>query len=445
MPHGKHGPAGNGANETRLHDRRQGGVGGRVAALDRWPMTSSRSNEAQLSPMGAVPWTNALSKRLGDVNGPRITYAEAARYVRNQLRPYSLESVVSLSLSMLGQGGRGIAHLETWPWLTCLLVKLACQNRAMPLQGKPCPPHVFDRCRDALFRAQSSANRLDASQGSMYLTLRSLIQSQIAFQIKPNWGFLRFPALLRRLPGNHPTRQLFLQQFGMDPQDFICLSYVFMAAVLGDNKVVDPNTFSALRQALHPAMDRFFEIFSRDLQSLQLELQQELQERIDKKEDTHPNSEYNQFPWLSKYPLLRLANGSFAIWHPMVFARGLEDAVHRRLSLRAQQYASSFGKVFEDHVMEVLESSGKVFLTEEDYKSRHGADKNAVEAIITEATVNVFVESKLTAFSSSVTASGIAGVVWTGLKRVREAMKQGWMVSSEVRSGAFHIDPALKY
>ena len=69
-------------------------------------------------------------------------------YVRNQLRRYSVESVVSLALELLQHGEpQSHEHLQTWPWITCLVVKLACENDSIPLHGhgvRACPQHVFD-------------------------------------------------------------------------------------------------------------------------------------------------------------------------------------------------------------------------------------------------------------------------------------------------------------
>lgn len=79
---------------------------------------------------------------------------------------------------------------------------------------------------------------------------------------------------------------------------------------------------------------------------------------------------------------------------------------------------------------------------EEEYKKRYGRDKNTVEAIITKDGSNIFVESKMTAYSSEVTASGQAPVVWQGLKRVRQAMAQGWAVSTALRNNGDFADLA---
>lgn len=384
-----------------------------------------------------LAWSHPIATRAA-LRGPRTTYAEAAKYVRNQLRPYSVESVALLALDLLQRGEpQSHEHLKTWPWITCLVVKLACEDSSTPLRGAACPPRVFDRCRQALWDAQAGKDRFDDARGSLYLMLRSMLRAQLAFQSKPSWDFLRFPALVRRLPEDHATRQMFDQQFGMDPKTFICLCYVITVTVLAGDRIIHLSHLDKLTKAFGAAVERFFALFARDLPGLRQELQQELQFRLTEGLDRRPYSEYNDFPWLSKFPLLQRSAHDFVVWHPLVFARGIEDAVHRRLSMRRDEYASQFSKVFEDYVLEVLRASGKSYLSEEAYKSRYGRDKKAVEAIIMESGINIFVESKMTAYSADVVTSGRAPVVWKGLKRVREAMDQGWTVSTALRSNAF--------
>lgn len=384
-----------------------------------------------------LAWSHPIASRL-DRPTTSITYEEAAKYVRNRLRPYSAESVALLALELLQRGQpQSHEHLQTWPWITCLVVKLACEDSSIPLRGGACPPKIFDRCREALWNAQAGKDLFDDPRGGVYLMLRSMLQAQLAFQSKFSWDFMRFPALVRRLPEDHPSRQLFDQQFGMTPNVFICLCYAITAQILTGDRVIHLSSFEKLSQAFGGAVEHFFTLFAQDLPGLRTELQQELQVRLANGRGRRPRSEYNEFPWLSNFPLLKRSSNDFAVWHPLVFARGIEDAVHRRLSLRRVEYAAQFSKVFEDYVLELLRASGKAYLSEESYKERYGRDKKAVEAIITENGANIFVESKMTAYSSDVTTSGRAPVVWQRLKRVREAMDQGWMVSTALRCGAF--------
>ncbi len=53
--------------------------------------------------------------------------------------------------------------------------------------------------------------------------------------------------------------------------------------------------------------------------------------------------------------------------------------------------------------------------------------------IVTQGDANVFVEAKLTVYNSDMAQHTHAPVVWKALKRVRDAMNQGWKVSEQLR------------
>lgn len=63
--------------------------------------------------MKKLPWTHPIAARL-EAHARPITYEEAAMYVRNQLRRYSVESVVSLALELL-QHGEPQSGLDPFP------------------------------------------------------------------------------------------------------------------------------------------------------------------------------------------------------------------------------------------------------------------------------------------------------------------------------------------
>lgn len=370
------------------------------------------------------------------------TYEETAKKVRNQLRPYNATSVVQRALTLINSVRNAdiFDQLQTWPWITLLLVKLVLEDKMISFNtGENCPQNVFDRCRQELWDAQAGRDRFGSeggdNMGNVYLMLRSLLQAQLPFQKNISWDFLRWPALIARLAPDHPTRVQFVDRLGMAPEDFACLCFAAYYPALNNETIFKLDFFEPLRPHFGAALDRFLDEFSRDLAGLRTELRRQLGARIAANEVARSRKELSEFPWLSNYPLLKISDRRLLVWHPIVFARGLESAVHKRLSERREDYAKHFSKVFEDYVLELLAEAGLCYLDEKTYKDGVGADNHAVEAIITSVDANVFIESKMTAYSDNLILSDRGPMVWQNLKRVREAMNQGWMVSSRLRGG----------
>lgn len=274
---------------------------------------------------------------------------------------------------------------------------------------------------------------MTTGEGKLHLMIRSVIQPQLLFQQPFTLDFLRWPALIARLPEDDPCRALFVERFGLQPKLFNLVSYAMHAPVLNNELRFGPSYFSPLRGALGDSAERFLAEFSRDAPSLREELQRQRRDSLAVGLLKRPHHELNEPPWLMKYPMLRAGNGDLIVWHQAVFARGMNEGVHWRLSERGGEYASLFGRVFETYVVELLDEAGIKYLSEADYKKALGPDKNSMEAIVTQADVNVFVEAKLTVYNSDMAQHTHAPVVWKALKRVRDAMNQAWKVSERLR------------
>jgi len=373
--------------------------------------------------------------RMSDMG--KLSYEETAKTVRNRLRSYSAVSIVQRALDLI-QSSRDenlLDQLQKWPWITFLLVKLVLEDQMISLyNGESCPRGIFDLCRQELWDAEKIPAADDA-RGSVYLMFRSLLQAQLPFQKKPTLDFLRWPALIARLSSTHPVRQQFENRMGIGPDVFICICYAVYVPVVNGETIIKRDYFKRLEPAYGDALERFMDEFARDLKGLRSELRRRLAFRIAANTSVRPRQEAFEFPWLANYPLLRDGPDDFVVWHPLVFARGMEQASHVRLSENKAVYANSFSKVFEDYVLELIQEAGLQYLGEQAYKSDAGADKHAVEAIITIDDTNVFVESKMTVYSESLLLSDRKPVVWKNLKRVREAMNQGWKVGSRLRAG----------
>ncbi len=299
-----------------------------------------------------------------------------------------------------------------------------------------CPPNVFDRCCADLWNAQDGKYNTRGNSrliDNIYLMLRSYVQPQLLFQRAIKFDFIRWPALLARLDGDHPSRKLFIERFGMSPESFICICYVLHAPAINGSSVYNLDYFRPLQEHFGDSFSSFVNEFTRDLPGLRLELRKELRLRLAEGHPARPLDEPREIPWLTKFPLLRVANNQVRVWHPLIFARGMESAVHRRLSERGQAYTQDFSKVFEQYVLELIDEAGIQYLGEAAYKAKVGGDKKAVEAVITHGNTNIFIESKLMTYSDQLTTTDRAPLVWRELKRVLEAMRQGWQVSDHIR------------
>lgn len=306
-----------------------------------------------------------------------LTYEETAKMVRNLLRPYSAASVVRLALELTNndRNASTLDQLQTLPGITFLLVKLVLEDQMIHIDvGEQCPQSVFDRCRQKLWESDSSVSEGDDA-GNIYLMLRSLTHVQLSFQKKISWDFLRWPALIARLSSDHPTRVQFVERLGMDPNVFICLCFAVYIPVLNHDVVFKRDHFDPFRQRFGAVVDRFLDEFARDLPGLRAELRRQLGARIVAKKQARLRQELFEFPWLANYPLLQLSDQRLAVWHPIVFARGLESAVHKRLSERREDYAKHFSKVFESYVLELIAEAGLTYLDEQTYKEGVGTEK----------------------------------------------------------------------
>jgi hypothetical protein len=379
-----------------------------------------------------------------------LNYTEWCKRLRQRLRPYGAIAALDACIQIVSQCSERSRkeELESAPWLTLLIAKRVLEDDAITLNiCRSCPTQVIEELRNELWHV-SSIRSNDTDTG-VFLMLRALIHTQLQLQQPESFSFVRWPALIATLPPQHAVRGLFQDAFGCDPDTFIGVVYAAYAAVLQGNKFISHDFFEPLRPIFGSAIDAFLNRFSRDAFALRRELRAELHERIYEIRDGHralrhdasqrPESERIEFPWLSKYPLYRDPSGRLTVWHRLVFARGMEDAVHRELSGHGQHYTDPFSRVFESYVIDLVRSTGLAFHSENEIKAGVSS-RPAVEALIPLDGCNVLVESKMSLFPDQVLISDRGATVFMKLKRVREAMMQGWRVGELLRDGSVNIE-----
>jgi hypothetical protein len=113
-----------------------------------------------------------------------------------------------------------------------------------------------------------------------------------------------------------------------------------------------------------------------------------------------------------------------------VLARGLEDAVHLRLSDHGEQYTRPFSRMFESYVIELATQAAPHAVSEEAYQRALGSEAPKVETLVQEDGCNILIEAKMALFADSVLVTDDPLTVYQKTKRVDDAIDQGWKVSA---------------
>ena len=383
-------------------------------------------------PVYAAPLYARMAQAVAPVRRPGIekVYSE----VINVVRQHGAHAVVQVALAELWKGHDN--HLEmvkNMPWLHLLVVKWALQDTRVPLAFGP-QYHPYTSKQHAvlvgkLWNISQHDRETYEAAGGLWRMMRRIMYVQFDFQRRPSWSFLRWPALISRLPRNHRARNLFVQALGMQPERYADLASAVFAFLLDRERFLEPMVLAPL--APYGAdLATFLQLFARNLGELRDELQAEPAKR------TRGMAELNEFPYLQRFPLLRLADGRLQPWHPVVFTRGLENAVHLRLNALGQAYTDSYSKVFESYVTELAMNACPQGITEAAYRAQCGQLGNVVEVAIPLGSCNVFIEAKLSHFHDEVILEDDPVVLRDKIKRVREAIHQGLQVAHSVRQPA---------
>lgn len=354
---------------------------------------------------------------------------EEIKKFRNQLRIYSGDSIVAQALRVLHhQFSSPLEDLKAAPWLTMLIVKWAVRDIYVYQSiGKVISPQKFDALRNLLWDIQGIMSS-GQNTPNFYATLRAMLHPQIQFQRRETWGFLRWPALISQLDLSHPNRTQFEKTFLMSPETYMDLSFVLYTQILRGKKTLPPDYFASIEGFYGDNIPTFLELFSRDFSSLRRELQENVNRPM------QGRIEFFEFPYLQRFPIFRTPDRALNFWHRSVFARGMEDAVHLRLSEFGPSYTEPFSKVFEGYVLDILKDNKISFFGEDEIRNTFSRKDSAVEAIIDCPDCNVFIEAKMSLFWDDVLLDDRPQKVFNKTERIRTAIQQGWRASDLLRS-----------
>jgi hypothetical protein len=345
-----------------------------------------------------------------------------------QIRPFSAGSLVDLALQLLWhKSGSALEDLRIAPWQLLLLVKWALQDPLVHLRvGLRMPMFVMDQIRQSLWDMPGNVRPPTPASGIAFF--RSMLHAQVDFQRAETWSFMRWPALIATCAGDHPLRREFRHYLGMEPDAYMDLAFLFQGNTLSGERTFDPAAFANLRSSYGNHIDQMFHLYARDLPALRAEL------RKPEAQEVRGRGELSEFPYLRRFPLVKLRNGQIACWHPLVLARGLEEGVHLRLSAAGERYTKAFSKVFENYVVQLGREARLNLVDEKQYKAAVGSNVRAVEAIVRDGDCTVLIEAKMSLFSDAVLVTDDPRSVYHKTKRVAAAVDQAWTVVDDLLS-----------
>lgn len=386
-------------------------------------------------PTFALPkYSFALHERLvNSVSAPqRPGIEQAYGQIINVLRQYGAHAVVQATLDEMWRDHENkLEFVQRLPWLQLLLVKWALQDKRVQLTFGPkynrYTPELHQELVNKLWNIEQVKGPGASSQGEIWRVLRRTMHVQSEFQRSMSWSFLRWPALIARLPKVHGARQLFAEAMGMQPETYADLAIADFLLCHDGARYIDAASLRPLALHYGGALEQFFSLFVRSLGELRDELQTDPAWR------TRGMAELHEFPYVHRFPLLALDDGHIQLWHPLIFARGLENAVHLRLSAMEQKYTDSYSKIFESYVTELASQNYQQGVPEADYRERCGSSGKAVEIAIPFGTCNLFIEAKLSMFHDDVILEDDPTKLRHKTRRVREAIEQGRGVAHSVR------------
>ncbi len=349
------------------------------------------------------------------------------REVRNKLRKYSLGSILEVALTLLHRRHASLAdEMQTAPWLIMLMAKWALQDRMVhQTLGRHITPNEFIDIQQRLWAIDR-----DESEGPLTTNplrfIRSLGYVQVEFQRLETIEFARWPALIANLAADHPLKQSFEATLGLTPEDFLDLTMAVYAPVIKGEVQLTMGYFASLRAAYGAKIDIILGLMARDVAALRTELS------ADAFQNRHTAQAVVEFPVFRNFPLLLSPNGNYYCWHPKVFARGVDEFIHNKLSVEGGAYAQAYGDVFEDYVVGLAKTTGLASLDEDEFWAVVGRDKHAVEVILRDEDCNILVEAKFGLYQDEYITKDDAGYARAKLTKLRDGVAKAVDVSERL-------------
>lgn len=350
--------------------------------------------------------------------------------VRNRLRCFTR---LSIALEVLRQvnapAPSPVDELGKAVWQALLIVKWAYQDGMGDRQAqRVASAQDIHKVRQLLWEGQALGSTLIGEHNTAFIFVRQLLRAQIEMQRLETKSLIREEAILGRLSDNHKLRKMMRLALRIDVHDLMDLKLAAFSGMKSGSGRMSPNFLKPLLPHYgRTTVQRFLNNIALDHQGLR-----EYCLALPGRTELKKFSEYFELPVLTDYPVF-FHSGTLYWWHRMVFARGLEGLLHRRLGSHSQEYIDAYGDVFEDYSLSMLPSIQLDVLTEKELQARFGNQVKLPDAVVCHPKANVIVECKSLLNKEDRMTAGSSRVFLHKMKSVIKAVEQAHSLSHEIR------------
>ncbi|CAG9269498.1 hypothetical protein [Paraburkholderia caribensis] len=326
-----------------------------------------------------------------------MSYADAIRPIRNRMRKFSYESVLTqISLYLQADEGEGEKHLRRLPWVAERLAIWALRDRPTMYGTQTMQSSDLNRCMNMAWHLMDNAIEWHREGDPIDLFMRSMLLSQTPHQSAAAIGaFARQIDLLNRLDPASRLRRAIDAALGMDAYTYLQLAVFFW---LRDgnkmNEVFLPAYWSALQLGFGEAQIRSL------LQTMFVPYERVCQEiePVDEDEWFQPTLLY-RFPFVVHNRKLHFFGMPSLRRH---FEYAFSDIVVR---LEEPKVRQPFEDAFEDYVGDSLKRTGLRVLRENEVRREFGVEGPCCDFAVIDGDCIVLLEAKNKALAHTFPAS----------------------------------------
>lgn len=350
--------------------------------------------------------------------------------VRLQLRRLAPESVALEVIRQINEPAPdSLEELRKAVWQSLLLVKWAFQENTGHLAiTRNATSQDIQQLRQMLWQVQGHGDSPIGAHNTAFIFMRQLLWPQVELQKLETKSLVREEAILSRLSDSHRLKKLIRNEIGLNPEVLVDLKLAVFSGLTSGNGRMSRSFLDPLARALGSnVVQRFLSLMALDSRGLT-----EFCSGLPGQGSSRVSSEYFEAPALTEYPLL-LVSGGFFWWHRMVFARGLESFLHRKLGRAGQKYIDLYGPVFEAYVIGMLRDIEIEYKTESELCEAFGSRDKLTDGLCVHSKANILIECKSLLYREDRMTVGSSRVFLHKMKSIVRAIQQAHSVSHLIR------------